>query len=390
MPGLRLSIVTCLGALVLGTGLTGCGGEASERDANLDPLGPASTQPRDADAATSTPSGEDPAKAEASDQPKRGEVKVIASGLQVPWDIAFTPGGDAFVSERDRGDILRLSAGGGDPTTLMTVPGVSASGEGGLLGLAVSPAFTTDRTLYAYLTAADDNRVVAIDTRTKKATPILTGLAKGEIHNGGALEFGPDGKLYVGVGEVGEPGLAQDRSIHNGKILRIERDGDVPSDNPFSGSPVWSLGHRNVQGFTWDSEGRMWASEFGQNEVDEVNLIRKGANYGWPEVEGKGDTRGGKFTSPVVTWSPTSSSSPSGAAIAGDELYVSALAGRTLWQIPLDGTTAGPAKSLFPDTYGRVRGVATAPNGTIWFSTSNTDGRGDPAGDDDRILQLGV
>ncbi|MDO9356037.1 MAG: PQQ-dependent sugar dehydrogenase [Solirubrobacteraceae bacterium] len=387
MTRARTLLLTGLGALTLG--LAACGEEQSERDAARDPLGPASTSGADAGDGGSTPEGEDPTKAEASDQLKRGEVKTVASGIEVPWDIAFLPDGEPLVSERDRGQIVSLPTDGSKPTVI-DVKGVSAAGEGGLLGIAVSPDYEQDRTVFAYLTSQSDNRIVAIDTRTKAQKPILTGLAKNTFHNGGALEFGPDGKLYAGVGDAGASGSAQDRSSRNGKILRIDPDGGVPAGNPIDGSPVWSLGHRNVQGLAWDGDDRLWASEFGQNDVDEVNLIAAGKNYGWPDVEGDGDTQGGKYTSPVATWSPTATSSPSGAAIVGDELYVSALAGRTLWQIALDGTKAGEPKSLFPEKYGRIRAVATAPDGTIWFSTSNTDGRGDPADDDDKIFKLGV
>ena len=193
-----------------------------------------------------------------------------------------------------------------------------------------------------------------------------------------------------GVGETGDTSLAQDKHSRNGKILRITRNGKVPKGNPFKGSPIWSYGHRNVQGIAWDAKGRMWASEFGQETTDEVNLIQPGHDYGWPIVEGKGSTHGGKFTNPKVTWSPTSTSSPSGAAISGNELYVGALAGRKLWRISLHGTSAGTPKALFGGKYGRIRAVAKAPDGSIWFSTSNRDGRGSPASDDDRIFQLGT
>lgn len=320
--------------------------------------------------------------------PRRGEVRTVATGLEVPWDIAFLPEGDAIVSERDRARLVRIPAGGGAPEELMEVPGVVPSGEGGLLGLAVSPRYRTDRALYAYLTAESDNRVVRIDLRTRRVEPILTGLAKGQIHNGGALEFGPDGRLYVGVGEVGEPGLAQEPDALNGKILRVTTSGRAAPGNPTAGSPAWSLGHRNVQGLAWDRAGRLWATEFGQNTTDEVNLIQRGGNYGWPVVEGR--RGGGPYVDPVVTWSPTSTSSPSGGAISGRELYVGALAGRRLWQIRLDGRRAAEPRALYTERYGRIRAVATAPDGSIWFSTSNRDGRGDPQDGDDRILQLGT
>lgn len=350
-----------------------------------DPVGRSVTAPS---TPSTTPAATSPSQASAQTPPARGSVREVATGLEVPWDIAFLPDGDAIVSERDRARLMRIPAGGGQPEELMRVPDVVPGGEGGLLGLAVSPRYRTDHDLYAYFTAAEDNRIVRIDLRTRRVEPILTGLAKGQIHNGGALGFGPDGRLYAGVGEVGEPGRAQDEGSPNGKILRITTSGRPAPGNPFPGSPVWSLGHRNVQGLAWDRSGRLWATEFGQNTTDEVNLIRRGGNYGWPVVEGR--RGGGPYVDPVVTWSPTSTSSPSGGAIAGRELYVGALAGRRLWRIALNGRSAARPQALFTERYGRIRAVAAAPDGSIWFSTSNRDGRGDPQDGDDRILQVGT
>jgi glucose/arabinose dehydrogenase len=287
--------------------------------------------------------------------------------------------------------VLRLSRGGGSITPLVTLPGVNTGGtaEGGLLGLAVSPDYATDGLLFAYFTTDSDNRIVSFTAAGGAAsvTPVLKGLRQGNIHNGGRIGFGPDGKLYAGVGETGERGLAQDLSSNNGKILRINKDGSVPSDNPFPGSPVWSYGHRNVQGLAWDSSGRLWSSEFGQDRFDEVNLIEKGKNYGWPNVEGFGDTDGGKYTNPKVTW-PTDEASPSGSAIVGDTLYIGALHGRAVLQVTLNGTTATKQNPLFAGRFGRIRTTAAAPDGSLWFTTSNRDGRGDPRDGDDHIFRL--
>jgi glucose/arabinose dehydrogenase len=311
-------------------------------------------------------------------------VKTIASGLQVPWGVAFLPDGSALVGERPTGRIVRIPKGGGRARSVMRVPGVVADGEGGLLGLAVSPNYSSDHLVYAYLTTASDNRIVRF--RLGGAVhPILTGLQKASIHDGGRIAFGPDGKLYAGVGDAGNSANAQDRSSRNGKILRINPDGSAPSDNPFPGSPVWTLGHRNVQGLVWDRAGRLWATEFGQDTWDEVNLIRKGRNYGWPTVEGKGGTQGGRFTNPLVTWH-TDESSPSGVAILGGSLYVGALAGQRLWRIPLHGAKLGKPVALLKGRYGRLRTVVAAPGGGLWVTTSNRDGRGSPRGGDDKVL----
>jgi glucose/arabinose dehydrogenase len=311
----------------------------------------------------------------------------IATGLNVPWGIAFLPGGDALVSERTTGRILRISPNGRRRRVVMRLPGVDTeSGEGGLLGLAVSPGYAQDRLVYAYFTSRRDNRIVRFRLGGRPR-PVLTGLRRGTIHNGGRIAFGPDGKLYAGVGEAGLSSLAQNRRSLNGKILRMNPDGSVPGDNPFPGSLVWSYGHRNVQGLAWDSRGRLWATEFGQNELDEVNLIRRGRNYGWPEVEGRGSTAGGRFTNPRVTWT-TSEASPSGAAIRRGTMYIGALQGESVLRVRLNGTRARKRASLLRGRYGRIRTVERAPDGSLWVTTSNRDGRGSPRDGDDRILRI--
>ena len=365
--------------------LAGCGGE-EDPEPRSDPATPAESQDSDANGGL-TPqdaAGRDPISAGSdSDEPQT----VVADTLAVPWGIAFLPNGDALIAERTTASILRLDADGGEPEEVMTVPGVDTeAGEGGLLGLAVSPRYERDGLVYAYLTSPEDNRIVRFELGSEPE-PILTGIARSEIHNGGRIAFGPDGMLYAGVGDAANPEVAQDPEALNGKILRIEPDGDIPKDNPFEGSPVYSYGHRNVQGLAWDSDDRLWATEFGQSAFDEVNLIEPGQNYGWPLTEGEGDTAGGEFTNPQVTWD-TSESSPSGAAIVDGDLYVAALAGQRLWRVPLSGDTAGEPESFLDGEYGRIRTAVEAPDGSLWIATSNTDGRGVPTEDDDRIVRL--
>jgi glucose/arabinose dehydrogenase len=368
--------------------LAACGANAST--ATMAPPatspGPGAVPSTTADTTTSTPT----AATTTPSASASASVRTIATGLQVPWGIAFLPDGAALVSERTTGRILRIPAGGGTARPVMRVPGVNLNaGEGGLLGLAVSPHYTRDHLVYAYFTSARDNRIVRFRLGGP-LHPILTGLKAGVIHNGGRIAFGPDGKLYAGVGETGDTGLSQDRSSLNGKILRMNPDGSVPAGNPFRGSRVWTLGHRNVQGLAWDGAGRLWSSEFGQDRVDEVNLIQKGHNYGWPIVEGRGSTQGGKFTNPVVTWAPTSTSSPSGDAVIGHTLYVGALQCGCVWRIPLHGARAGTPTKLLAGRYGRIRTVVKAPDGSLWVATSNRDGRGSPRAGDDRIVRLQV
>jgi glucose/arabinose dehydrogenase len=324
---------------------------------------------------------------------KRVEVSTLATNLEVPWSFAFLPDGDALVTERDSGKLLRASPSG-DVREVQTLP-EGGSGEGGLLGVAVSPDFEEDRYVYAYYTTESDNRVVRF--RLGEAPePILTGIPVNTFHDGGRIRFGPDGMLYVSTGDAGDSGNSQDRGSLGGKILRIEPNGSVPADNPFPGSPVYSYGHRNVEGLAWDADGQLYASEFGQNTWDEVNRIEAGENYGWPEVEGKGGENEG-YVDPVTVW-PTSEASPSGAEIMVNgaipqwegDLFVTALRGERLWHLELNdrGEITGREK-LLDGEVGRVRDVAQAPDGSLWVSTSNHDSYGIPvSSQDDRIFRL--
>ncbi|GAA1823505.1 PQQ-dependent sugar dehydrogenase [Actinomadura chokoriensis] len=315
-----------------------------------------------------------------------GKPRTVASGLEVPWAVAFLPGGDALVTERDSARVVRVTPSG-KKTTVGTVPGVEPQSEAGLLGVAVSPSYSTDHLVYLYYTAASDNRVVraTYDGRLGTPEPIVTGIPKGPNHDGGRLAFGPDKMLYITTGETGDGPLAQDKGSLAGKILRVTPDGKPAPGNPF-GNRVWTYGHRNVQGLAWDGEGRLYATEFGQNRFDEINLIQKGRNYGWPEVEGDEDGGDG-FTKPLLTWT-TDEASPSGLAYADGSLWAAALRGERLWQVPLDNGKAGRPVAHFENEFGRLRAVVTAPDGTLWVTTSNRDGRGEPARDDDRILSV--
>jgi glucose/arabinose dehydrogenase len=322
--------------------------------------------------------------------PDLSAPREIARGLAVPWGLAFLPGGDALVAERNSARILRVPGGGGQPRQVYRVPGVVPAGEGGLLGLAVSPSYATDRYVYAYFTAASDNRIVRFrldDAASGTPEVVFDGISKSGVHNGGRIAFGPDGMLYAGTGDAAERGSAQDPNDPNGKILRLTPDGRPAPGNPTAGSPIYSLGHRNVQGIAWDSQQRMFAAEFGQNRFDELNVIEPGRNYGWPQVEGVGDTSGGKYTNPLVTWG-TAEASPSGIAIAGDVIHVAALRGSRLWTVPIQARQVGTPKAELIDRYGRLRTVAVAPDGALWLTTSNTDGRGTVRPGDDRIVRF--
>jgi glucose/arabinose dehydrogenase len=315
-----------------------------------------------------------------------GDVDVVATDLDVPWDLEFLDDGTVLVTERNTARIRRVESDG-ELTDIGEVPGVSASGEGGLLGIAHHQDW-----LYAMFTAGGDNRVVRMEFDGEslgEPEVIVEGLPKAGIHNGGRIVFGPDGMLYIGAGDASEGANAQDLDSPAGKILRVTPEGGVPDDNPFDGSPIWSYGHRNVQGLAFDDEGRLWASEFGQQTWDELNLIEAGENYGWPAVEGIADDD--EFTDPVLQWS-TDEASPSGLAYVRDTIFMAGLRGQRLWQIPVPDGSAGEPEAFFTREYGRLRHAELAPDGSLWLLTNNTDGRNrnGPGPDDDRILRVRV
>lgn len=257
-------------------------------------------------------------------------VRTVATGIDVPWGLAQLPDGSVLVSARDSSQISRLDVAAGRLTRVGTVPGVVSNvaqqGEAGLLGIAVSPGFTRDRLVYAYYSTSRDNRVAAIPwdpsapAGRQLGTPrvLVSGIPHNVHHNGGRIAFGPDGYLYATTGEAQQPSLAQDKGSLGGKILRMTTAGSPAPGNPF-GTLVWSYGHRNVQGIAWDAAGRLWASEFGDHSEDELNLIRPGRNYGWPQTEGRTSRAG--VTGPVAQWGPPEDS-PSGIAIAQGSVWM--------------------------------------------------------------------
>ncbi len=379
--------VLAAAALLLTAGCSSDGGGSSGGDEGASP---SRTSPQ-----SSAPAGQ---AAEAT-PPAKGSVKVlrtVAEGLDSPWGLAPLPGGGLLVSSRDEGTIVRVDEKTGKKTELGEVPGVSAAGEGGLLGIALSPDFASDHMVYAYFTSAGDNRIVRMLYDEKKPAgeqlgapdTIYRGIPKGFIHNGGRIAFGPDKLLYVGTGESGDTGLSQDKDSVGGKILRLTPEGEPAPGNPFPDSPVYSYGHRNVQGLAWDTEQRLFASEFGQDTWDELNAIKPGDNYGWPEAEGRSGDK--QFHNPVDQWT-TAEASPSGIAYAEGSVWMAGLRGKRLWRIPLNGTEASAEPQAFLEgEYGRLRTVVPAGGDRLWLVTSNTDGRGNPDDGDDRILEVRV
>lgn len=323
-----------------------------------------------------------------------GTPRDVVTGLESPWSILRVSPTITLVSERDSGAIERVTASGG-LTRIGTVPGVVHTGEGGLLGLALlgsgADGSAAPRWLYAYETTASDNRIVRMrlgdDLTLGEPQVILKGLAEAANHNGGRIAFGPDGMLYATVGDAGDTSHAQDLASLNGKILRMTPTGGVPDGNPFPGSLVWSYGHRNPQGLTWDADGQLWASEFGQNTWDEFNRITAGKDYGWPTVEGR--ARDPKYVDPTYQW-PTSEASPSGLVYLGGTFFLAALKGERLLTIQVDAAGTAVATPYYTGAYGRLRDVSAGADGSLWILTDNTDGRGSPQAGDDRILQVGL
>jgi glucose/arabinose dehydrogenase len=327
-------------------------------------------------------------------------LKVIASGLEVPWSIAFAPDGRILFTERpgrlrviDRGGRLIASP-------LHTFPNVSTTSEEGLMGLALHPDFKTNRLLYVcYATprggALVDDVVRFRETESGLVEPktIVAGIPAARFHAGCRLKFGPDRKLYITTGDATHREIAQDLASLGGKILRVNDDGSVPADNPFPGSPVWSYGHRNSQGIDWDpSSGLLFSTEHGPSGFDggyggdEVNIVERGLNYGWPVIHHDQKRQG--MVSPLIEYTPACA--PASAAFWKGDFYFGCLRGQNLRRLVLDQKDRRKVASdekLFTDL-GRIREVVVGPDGALYFSTSNHDGRGDPASSDDRIFRL--
>jgi glucose/arabinose dehydrogenase len=321
-------------------------------------------------------------------------AKQIATDTDIPWGLLTLPDGSILYSRRDAQDIIHLNPVSGQKTTIGKVPNVQGTdGEGGLMGIEIAPTFATDHWLYVMHTSASDNRIVrmkfandALDTSTLQV--LVSGLLRNKFHNGGRLRFGPDGKLYATTGDAQNGANAQNTKILNGKVLRINPDGSVPSDNPF-GNYVWSYGHRNPQGIAFDSQGRLWEQEFGNSIMDETNLIQKGGNYGWPDCEGTSGSCGtAGYIAPKRTYT-TAEGSCSGIAIVRDVLYVACERGTRLYRAVISGTSLTNVQQFFSGTYGRLRTVEPAPDGGLWLTTTNTgDKDSTPNNSNERIFSV--
>jgi glucose/arabinose dehydrogenase len=321
-------------------------------------------------------------------------VTQVATDTDIPWGLVTLADGTILYNRRDAHDIIHLNPTTGTKTTVGTVPNVeNTDGEGGLTGLAISPSFATDHWLYIMHTSPSDNRIVRIKyengaLNTGSEQILISGILRNKFHDGGRLRFGPDGKLYASTGDAQNGDNAQNKNGLNGKILRLNADGSVPSDNPF-GNYVWSYGHRNPQGLSFDSQGRLWEQEFGNSIMDETNLITKSGNYGWPACEGTAGTCGtAGFIAPKQTYA-TAAGSCSGIAIVRDVLYAACQRGTRIYRAVISGSGLTNVQQYFVGTYGRLRTVEPAPDGGLWLTTTSTgDKDGIPDNSNEQIFHV--
>ncbi len=324
-------------------------------------------------------------------------IEIVAQNLKIPWDIAFLPGGDMLVTERG-GKLLLLGRNGSVKKELLSGIG-TPTGEGGLLGVAVDPGFSSKGWIYIYFSEKNSagqiknsvRRYWFQDDKLMMPATVLSDIPGSSNHDGGRIEFGPDGMLYITTGDAGSPRLAQDINSLAGKIIRIKPNGEIPPDNPF-GNAVWSYGHRNPQGIAWDKKERLWSTEHGPSALiwpnccqDEINLIEKGKNYGWPDSFGdrvKAGTVAPVLHSGRDTWAPAS------AAIFGNSLFFGGLRGEALYEAVLNGDRVTELKTHLKGVFGRIRTIRVGPDGYFYLTTSNTDGRGKPKTADDKIIRL--
>jgi glucose/arabinose dehydrogenase len=348
--------------------------------------------PDEAGAAPNLPTTSASAGPDTGESDQEIAVTVLAKGLDVPWGIGFLPDGSALVTERDTARLLKVGpesdADGLKITEAQRLTGVKGGGgDAGLLGLAVSPKYDTDKTIYLYYSTERDNRIVKL-ILGGTPQPILTGIPRSANDNGGQLAFGPDGFLYAGTGDGTTAGSqAQNPKSLGGKILRMTTAGKPAPGNPVKTSLVWSSGHRNVQGLAWDSSKRMYASESDQKANGELNVIQKGKNYGWPKVEG--DSPNAAYAAPTASW-PIADSSCSGVAVLERMVATACPRGERVWLVNTtgNGTLVGQPSSLLNGEYGRLRALVAAPDGSLWVGTSNQEDGADPGADDDRLIRL--
>jgi glucose/arabinose dehydrogenase len=305
----------------------------------------------------------------------RGDPNVVATGLSVPTGLVLLPDGSAVVGERDTGRLLQVFPDRSPARELMTLPGVDTAGDGGLLGLALSPTFIQDGLLYAYVSTATDNRIVRFPIGGSP-NPVFTGIPRGEVHNGGGLAFAPDGNLFVGTGDTGNPALAADPASLAGKVLRIDVFGRA-----IGAGPVFSHGHRDVTALCLGPpDGKLFATDDARDGRDELDAVVEGGDYAQQGTRGNG---------PVIDF-PADEGGLGGCAATGNAVFLGALEGERVHVVPLDesGAVSGDTKEFLSGQYGRLRTVVLDAQGGLWITTSNRDGVGAPAQDDDKVLRI--
>ncbi|RJQ25474.1 PQQ-dependent sugar dehydrogenase [Candidatus Parcubacteria bacterium] len=321
------------------------------------------------------------------------DIKVIAQNLDTPWSIAFLPDKSFLVTERPGRVSLVTAEGKLDPTPVTTIEEVQEAGEGGLLGTAVHPDFSANHYVYFYYTYSESggntlNRVVRMrfeDNKLSDQEIIVNEIPGASNHNGGRIKFGPDGYLYITTGDAQNPSLAQDTDSLAGKILRVTDTGQNPSGNPFNNT-IYSYGHRNPQGLAWDDSGRLWSTEHGSSNRDEINLIKSGQNYGWPEIQG--DESRDDLVGPVANSGNNTTWAPAGAVFVNKSLFFGGLRGQALYEAVIEDNQVKEIKEHFKGEFGRIRDVVVDPGNFLYVSTSNRDGRTNPGASDDKIIRI--
>lgn len=319
------------------------------------------------------------------------ETEIIAQDLEIPWETVFLPNGDTLITQRP-GTLKRI----GQNEQVYDISGVVHVGEGGLMGLALHPDFRENSYLYLYLTTKTGDALINRVERYKLVNDnltdrkiILDNIPGASTHDGGRIDFGPDGKLYITTGDAQQPSNAQNTSSLAGKILRLNDDGSVPGDNPF-GNPVYSYGHRNPQGIAWDDKGRLWSVEHGPSGLetghDEINFIVKGGNYGWPTI--RGDEHAEGMIKPVAHSGSEETWAPAGVAFYDGSLFFAGLRGESLYEARIESESKVSLKAHLRGTYGRLRGVRLNPDNKLYLTTSNRDGRGDVMPGDDKVIVI--
>lgn len=307
-------------------------------------------------------------------------IEVITENIGIPWEILFLPDNEMLVTLRE-GKLLRLDPNG-NLLQVINLEETSAAGttSGGALGMALHPKFSSNNWIYIYETVQKEgpaNRVAryTFDKQSglTEQNIILDDLPTGKFHNGGRIKFAPDGMLYVTTGDEDEDATAQDPYSVAGSIIRVQDDGSIPTDNPF-GNPVWTYGHRNPQGLTWDNAGMMWSTEHGNVAHDEINLLKPGENYGWPVIRGAESKEG--LISPVAESGESWTWAPSAIEYLNGSLFFAGLRGEALFEAVLDGDTIVEIKAHLFSDFGRIRVVRIGPDGNFYLATSNTDGQG--------------